>query len=64
MTDITYIRLRSGFVYLSALIDVYSRYIVGYCISNTIDITLCTDTLDYALAKHPKPLIINSDQGS
>lgn len=64
MTDITYIRLRSGFVYLSALIDVYSRYIVGYCISNTMDTTLCTDTLEHALANHPKPLIINSDQGS
>lgn len=64
MTDITYIRLRSGFVYLSALIDVYSRYIVGYYISNTMDTTLCIDTLDCALTNYSKPEIINSDQGS
>lgn len=50
MTDITYIRLPIGFVYLSALIDVYSRYIVGYCLSNTMDTTLCIDTLDYAFS--------------
>jgi putative transposase len=64
MTDITYIRLRSGFVYLCALIDVYSRYIVGYNISNTMDALLCTDTLDNALVNYSKPEIINSDQGS
>ena len=64
MTDITHIRLRSGFVYLCALIDVYSRYIVGYNISNTMDALLCTDTLDNALVNYSKPEIINSDQGS
>ena len=64
MTDITYIRLRSGFVYLCALIDVYSRYIVGYNISNTMDALLCADTLDNALVNYTKPEIINSDQGS
>lgn len=64
MTDITYIRLRSGFVYLCALIDVYSRYIVGYNISNTMDALLCADTLDNALVNYSKPEIINSDQGS
>lgn len=64
MTDITYIRLRSGFVYLCALIDVYSRYIIGYNISNTMDALLCADTLDNALVNYTKPEIINSDQGS
>jgi putative transposase len=61
--DITYIRTRKGFVYLAALIDVYSRYIVGWALSNTIDTTLCLDALNSAL-KQGKAGIINSDQGS
>lgn len=61
--DITYIRTRKGFVYLTALIDVYSRYIVGWSLSNTMDTSLCLDALNKSLS-HSTPQIINSDQGS
>lgn len=62
MIDITYLRLESGFVYLVALIDVYSRYVVGWQLSNTLETTFCIDALKSSL-KLAKPDIINSDQG-
>ena len=61
--DITYIRTRKGFMYLTALIDVYSRYLVGFSISNTLDTDSCIDALNQAL-QHGHPTIVNSDQGS
>ncbi len=61
--DITYIRTRKGFAYLTALIDVYSRYIVGWSLSNTMDTTSCLEALTRGL-EHGKPETINSDQGS
>lgn len=61
--DITYIRTRKGFAYLTALIDVYSRYIVGWSLSNTMDTHFCLEALNQSL-KQGKPEIINSDQGS
>ena len=60
--DITYLRYSSGFMYLTALIDVYSRYVVGWSLSNTLDTDSCIDALNNAL-KYGKPDIINSDQG-
>ena len=60
--DITYLRLGGGFMYLVALIDVYSRYVVGWSLSNTLDTESCVDALNQALT-HGKPEIINSDQG-
>lgn len=62
--DITYIGTPSGFVYLTAIIDWFSRYIVGYTISNTLQADTVTRTVAEAISKHGKPEIINSDQGS
>lgn len=60
--DITYIKIRGGFVYLICLIDVFSRRIMGWSLSTSLDTTACLDTLSDALKYH-KPEIINSDQG-
>lgn len=62
-TDITYIPMRNGFMYLSAIIDVYSRKIVGWGISNTLAAAWCKEVLDEAISTHGKPSIINTDQG-
>jgi putative transposase len=62
MVDITYLKLGTRFVYLVALIDVYSRYIVGWSLSFELDTENCLDALQMALS-HGKPEIINSDQG-
>ena len=60
--DITYIKMRHGFVYLVCLIDVFSRKIMGWELSTFLDTTPCLEALHRAL-KHGKPEIINSDQG-
>jgi len=62
-TDITYIRLHSGFVYLIGFIDVYSRFIVAWSLSNTLEADFCLKTLDNALLDGKKPEILNTDQG-
>lgn len=63
MVDITYLRMLNGFMYLVALIDVYSRYVVGWALSNTLETVSCIDALKMGLALG-EPEIINSDQGS
>ena len=63
-TDITYIRLRNGFVYLTAIIDWYSRYVLAWRLSTTLETAFCTEALEEALAKFGKPEIFNTDQGS
>ena len=63
-TDITYIPMIRGFVYLMAVIDVYSRYVVHWSLSNTMPAEWCAATLKEALAKGEKPQIMNTDQGS
>ena len=63
-TDITYIKLEKGFVYLAAIIDWHSKKILSWKLSNTMDIALVTDVLKEALAFHSKPEIFNTDQGS
>jgi len=60
--DITYLRMEHGFMYLVALIDVYSRYVVGWSLSNTLDTDFCSDALNSGL-KLAIPEIVNSDQG-
>ena len=60
--DITYIRMLRGFMYLVAIIDWYSRYVVAWQLSNTLDGRFCLDALDLALAQG-KPEIFNTDQG-
>lgn len=62
--DITYIPMAKGFLYLTAIIDVYSRYIVGWDIHNTLDAENSLNVLRKAIAVHGKPEIVNSDQGS
>ena len=63
MVDITYLRMRGGFMYLVALIDVYSRYVVGWSLSNTLETPFCVEALNQGL-RAAKPGIVNSDQGS
>jgi putative transposase len=63
-TDITYIPMKHGFMYLTAIIDVYSRKIVGWSISNTMTAEWCKELLEDAIRVHGKPEIVNSDQGS
>jgi len=62
--DITYIPMRNGFLYLTAIIDVYSRYIVGWGLSNSLDGEHSLKVLRNAIADFGKPEIVNSDQGS
>jgi putative transposase len=62
--DITYIPMKNGFLYLTAIIDIYSRYIVGWGISNTLAAETSLSVLKQAIKEHGKPEIINSDQGS
>lgn len=63
-TDITYIKLEKGFVYLAAIIDWHSKKILSWKLSNTMDISLVTSVLHEALALYPAPEIFNTDQGS
>lgn len=56
--------MKRGFMYLTAFIDVYSRRIVGWGISNTMSKQWCIDVLKQAIERNGKPEIINSDQGS
>ena len=61
--DITYIPMKQGFLYLTAIIDWYSRCIVGWDVDDTLDTTIVINACKKAF-KVAKPLIINSDQGS
>jgi len=61
--DITYIPMKQGFMYLTAIIDVYSRFIVGWGLSNSLDAESSLDVVKQAIATHGKPDILNSDQG-
>jgi putative transposase len=61
-TDITYIPLRGGYLYLAAVIDWYSRYVLSWRLSNTLDVGFCLEALEEALSRS-KPEIFNSDQG-
>jgi len=62
--DITYIPMKKGFLYLTAIIDLYSRYVVGWGISNTLEAESSLSVMKQAVKEHGKPEIINSDQGS
>lgn len=63
-TDITYIRLRGGFVYLCVIMDWYSRAVLSWRLSTTMGADFCIDALKEALTKYGSPDIFNSDQGS
>jgi len=62
--DITYLPMKKGFMYLCAIIDIYTRYVVGWGVSNSMSAEWCTSIVSNAIALHEKPEIINSDQGS
>jgi len=61
--DITYIPMARGFLYLVAIMDWYSRYVVAWRLSNTLDAGFCVEALEEALSKG-KPEVFNTDQGS
>ena len=63
-TDITYIPMARGFVYLCAVMDWFARRILAWRLSNTMEAEFCVEVLEDALAKHGRPDIFNSDQGS
>jgi putative transposase len=62
--DISYIPMRRGFVYLAAVVDVASRRVLSHRVSITMEAAFCVEALEEALAKHGKPEIFNTDQGS
>jgi len=62
--DITYIPMSHGFMYLTAIIDHYSRFVVNWDVSNSLDAESVLSVLKQAIKQHGKPEIINSDQGS
>ncbi len=63
-TDITYIRLSGGFVYLVAIMDWYSRKVLSWELSSSMESSFCVSALERALRLYPAPEIFNSDQGS
>lgn len=63
-TDITYIKVKGGFVYLAAIIDWYSKAVLSYRVSNSMDTDLVMSVLNEALLLYPKPEVFNTDQGS
>lgn len=62
--DITYIPMRRGFLYLIAIIDLHSRFVLNWSLSNTMDAEWCAEVLREAIRQHGCPQIFNSDQGS
>ncbi len=63
-TDITYIKLKHGFVYLVAILDWYSRFVLSWKISNTLDVGFCVEALNEAIMHYGRSNIFNTDQGS
>lgn len=62
--DITYIPVRRGFLYLVAIMDWYSRKVLAWRLSNTMDTSFCVEALEEAFARYGQPEIFNTDQGS
>ena len=62
--DITYIRMARGFVYLAVVLDWFSRRVLSWRVSITMEAAFCVETLEEALSNHGKPEIFNTDQGS
>jgi putative transposase len=63
-TDITYIPMARGFVYLAAVVDWFSRRVLSWRVSITMETAFCLETVEEALARHGRPEIFNTDQGS
>lgn len=62
--DITYCRMKKGFMYMAAIIDWYSRFVIGFALSNTLEKTFVLELIEKATKRYGSPDIINSDQGS
>lgn len=62
--DITYLPMKDGFMYLCAVIDIHTRYVVGWGVSNAMTAEWCSEIVTEAIAAHGTPEIMNSDQGS
>lgn len=62
--DITYVPMRKGFLYLAAIIDLHTRYVVGWSISNTMTAEWTRQVIEEAIREHGAPEIVNTDQGS
>lgn len=62
--DITYIPMKKGFMYLTAIIDLHSRFVINWSVSNTMDAEWCQQALEEAIEMYGKPEILNTDQGS
>jgi len=62
--DITYIPIKHGYLYLVAIIDLFSRFVVGWSLSNTMESEWIVETVKEAISRHGKPEMMNSDQGS
>nr|WP_244480713.1 IS3 family transposase [Mesorhizobium sp. Root157] len=62
--DVTYIPMRRGFLYLVAIMDWFSRKVLAWRLSNTMDVDFCVAALEEAIARHGRPDIFNTDQGS
>jgi putative transposase len=63
-TDITYIPMAKGFMYLTAIVDLHSRYVLNWSVSNSMNAHWCVELLKEAIDKYGKPEIFNTDQGS
>ena len=63
-TDITYVPMRTGYMYLIAIVNLYSRYVLKWAVSNTMTANWCRQVLKDTLALYPAPAIFNTDQGS
>jgi putative transposase len=63
-TDITYIPMAKGFMYLCAIIDLHTRYVLNWSVSNTMSADWCAEVLEETIENHGKPEIFNTDQGS
>ena len=63
-TDITYVPMAKGFMYLVVIMDWFSRYVLAWELSNTLETSFCVRTLRRALVQHGVPAIFNSDQGT
>lgn len=63
-TDITYVPVKNGYMYLIAIIDLYSRYVVKWALSNSMEAEWCAEVLKEAIVEHGAPEMFNTDQGS
>ncbi|WP_264997120.1 DDE-type integrase/transposase/recombinase, partial [Komagataeibacter xylinus] len=63
-SDITYIPMKRGFLYLVAIMDWFTRKVLSWRLSNTMDVEFCIETLQDALMRYGAPDIFNTDQGS